>query len=200
MNCLLSERIRSGAEHEGGRTVALKPARMPARESGAHVPWAAIDRLRPGWLRRARLAGIARDDAEDLFQEALLASLQGLDRLRPVPGRSLEEAFAAWFCGILRHKLISEVRRRKRHRRYEERVRAAGGPSEPGLAATRVRSSLGLLQRTSPEAVRILRRRFLDGWELREMARDLGVSVPTACRRVQAALAEIRACMDRNLV
>ena len=69
-----------------------------------------------------------------------------------------------------------------------------------GNLATHVQSSLGLLERSSPEAARVLRQRFFDGRELREMAADLGVSVPTACRRVQAALAEIRGCIELVLL
>ncbi|MFH1144965.1 MAG: sigma-70 family RNA polymerase sigma factor [Candidatus Eisenbacteria bacterium] len=163
------------------------------------ISWGSLDRLRPAWVRRARRSGIDREDAEDLFQEALLASLEGLDRLRIEGGRSIEEAYLAWLWGILRHKLISEVRRRKRRRSFEECSRSRARPEVEGAVATRIQSTLGLLERSSPESARILRHRFLDGWELREMALDLGVSVPTACRRVQAALAEIRGCMERTL-
>jgi RNA polymerase sigma factor (sigma-70 family) len=218
MHCLLSERIDPGerSRRDGGAGARRRAGRHPAvrahespmaavfpggRASRARwsIAWESLERLRPGWVRRAVRAGIEREDAEDLFQEALLASLEGLERLRVDQGRSVEEAFLAWFWGILRHKLISEVRRRKRARAFAERRVSEGAAAVNGSAAVRVRCSLGLLERSSPESARILRRRFLEGWELREMAWDLGVSVPTACRRVQAALAEIRGCMGRAL-
>jgi RNA polymerase sigma factor (sigma-70 family) len=175
----------------------LHPGRPASSEAiepvERHIPWAALAELRPAWIRRAVRRGVAREDAEDLFQEAQLAALEGLHRLQLSGAGNAEDAFLAWFWGILRHKLISDLRRRQRHRRHlEERQREAAGRSPDGQTATRVRSSLGLLEQSSPEAARVLRDRFFEGRELRELAGDLGVSVPTACRRVQAALAEIR--------
>ena len=131
------------------------------------------------------------------FQEAQLAALQGIHRLQLPGAGNAQDAFLAWFWGILRHKLISDLRRRQRHRRHlDERRQEAAGRSPDGNLATCVRSSLGLLEQSSPEAARVLRRRFFEGRDLREMAEDLGVSVPTACRRVQAALAEMREHTD----
>ena len=157
------------------------------------IPWAAMEELRPSWVRRAIRSGVAREDAEDLFQEAQLAALEGIHRLQLPGAGNAQDAFLAWFWGILRHKLISDLRRRQRHRRHlEERRQEIASRSPDGHLATRIRSSLGLLEQSSPEAARVLRRRFLEGRDLKEMAQDLGVSVPTACRRVQAALAEMR--------
>jgi DNA-directed RNA polymerase specialized sigma24 family protein len=62
--------------------------------------------------------------------------------------------------------------------------------------AVRVRSSLGLLANSAPEEARVLHERFMRGRELQELAAALGVSVPTACRRVQAALVRLRGCMS----
>jgi RNA polymerase sigma factor (sigma-70 family) len=161
------------------------------------IPWDAVEGLRARWFSRALRCGFAREDAEDLFQESLLAAIAGLDRLRVSDDREPEDAFLAWFWGILRHKMISEIRRRKRvqrglaERREERRERNADGPLE-----TRVRCSLSLLERNSPQDAHILRRRFLEGRELSELADELGVSVPTAWRRVRSALAEIRGCVE----
>lgn len=153
--------------------------------------------MRPAWIRRALRSGMAREDAEDLFQEALLASLEGLHRLRVAPGSDFADAYLAWFWGILRHKLVSELRRRQRvRRRLAECERQAPQADARGMLVAHVQSSLGLLEKSSPEAARVLRRRFFQGCELREMAADLGVSVPTACRRVQSALAKVRGCVE----
>ncbi|MBM3318654.1 MAG: sigma-70 family RNA polymerase sigma factor [Candidatus Eisenbacteria bacterium] len=173
------------------------PDRSRLPHPGA-IPWGAVEDLRPVWVRRATRAGIDREDAEDLFQESLLAALEGIERLRIPEERSFADAFLAWFWGILRHKQISELRRRRR-------VRPLGaGPLEAdagrGLArgrealATQVRTSLGLLARSAPAEAQVLSERFLQGRELRELAASLDVSVPTACRRVQAALARLRGC------
>jgi RNA polymerase sigma factor (sigma-70 family) len=169
---------------------ALPEAIEPQRR---HIPWTALAELRPVWIRCAMRRGLAREDAEDLFQEAQLAALEGLHRLQLSGAGDAQDAFLAWFWGILRHKLISDLRRRQRHRRHlEERQREPAGSGPDGHVATRVRSSLGLLEQSSPASAQVLRDRFFEGRELRELAGALGVSVPTACRRVQAALAEIR--------
>ncbi|MBD3236528.1 MAG: sigma-70 family RNA polymerase sigma factor [Candidatus Eisenbacteria bacterium] len=168
----------------------------PPREQIA-IPWDTVLELRECWFGRAQRAGLAREDAEDLFQDALLAALGGLARLRVENGRSPEQAFLAWFWGILRHKMISELRRRRRvAERLSERESELRGSNGNGPLTTRVRCSLSVFARSSPRAAHILRRRFLEGRELRELAEELGVSVPTAWRRVQSALEEFRGCAE----
>jgi len=176
------------------RCIAARRESSEAIEARSpRIPWAALEQLRPVWVRRALRRGLAREDAEDLFQEAQLAALEGIDRLRLPIGGDPSDAFMAWFWGILRHKLISDLRRRQRLRRHlDECQREEQGRSPDGHFGIRIHSSLGLLEQSSPEAARVLRRRFLEGLDLREMAEDLGVSVPTACRRVQSALGELR--------
>lgn len=165
--------------------------------SNRPISWASIERVRSLWLRRALGSGLAQEDAEDLFQDALLAALEGLERLRVAEGQDPEDAFLAWFWGILRHKRVSHQRRRKRLQRLlDEQPREDRRPEAAGKAATNVRLSLGLFERSSPEAAGVLRKRFLEGRQLSELAHELGVSVPTACRRVQSALDEIRKCVE----
>jgi RNA polymerase sigma factor (sigma-70 family) len=156
------------------------------------IPWAAIERVRSSWLRRALGGGLTLEDAEDLFQDGLLAAVEGLDRLRVAPGQSPSDAFMGWFWGILRHKRSSFLRRRKRLERILSAHEPLRAPADVSRAADRVSLSLGLFARASPDGARVLRRRFLEGRQLSELASELGVSVPTACRRVQAALAEMR--------
>ena len=163
-------------------------------QSGRLIMWASVERVRSLWLRRALRSGLRHEDAEDLFQDSLLAALEGLERLRVGDHQDPEDAFLAWFWGILRHKRVSHQRRRKRQQRLLDEQ--SHGAREPEAAATHVRLSLGLFERSSPEAAGVLRKRFLEGRQLSELADDLGVSVPTACRRVQSALAEIRECVN----
>jgi RNA polymerase sigma factor (sigma-70 family) len=171
--------------------------RIQAEDSGQRVSWEAIDRARDLWLRRALAQGLGREDAEDLFQDAILAALEGIERLRIGPGQDLEDAFLAWFWGILRHKQVSHHRRRKRLRRILDERGSAERPVAADRAAGNARLSLDLFERSSPEEAGVLRRRFLEGCQLSELAEDLGVSVPTACRRVQSALDGIRECAER---
>ncbi len=167
------------------------------RGGAEEIPWSAIEKARAIWIRRALRMGLAAEDAEDLFQDSLLAAMEGIDRLRIADGQDLADAFLAWFWGILRHKQVSHQRRRKRQERLlAERAGPQAFPKGAGGAETQARLSLGLLARNSPECADVLRRRFLEGRQLSELADEMGVSVPTACRRVQAALEEIRSCAE----
>jgi RNA polymerase sigma factor (sigma-70 family) len=170
--------------------------RRAVDEKGS-IPWAAVERVRAMWLRRSLSSGMSREDAEDLFQDSLLAALEGLERLRVADSQDPEDAFLAWFWGILRHKRVSHQRRRKRLERVLAQQPKGGEPARAGPEVACVHLSLGLFERSSPEAAQVLRRRFLEGRQLSELADELGVSVPTACRRVHAALAEIRSCVER---
>ncbi|MCK4305856.1 MAG: sigma-70 family RNA polymerase sigma factor [Candidatus Eisenbacteria sp.] len=177
-------------------TIQRDASRIPVH-TGHRIPWVAVEQIRNLWLRRALRNGHGREDAEDIFQDALLAALEGLERLRVADGQEWKDAFLAWLWGIIRHKSVSHQRRRKRLQQILEgqtvkRQLHAGG----GIEATQVRTSLGLLERSSPGAARVLRLRFLEGRQLSELAVELGVSVPTACRRVQVALAGLRECVE----
>lgn len=178
---------------------AAEPAAPACLPHLGAIPWGAVEALRPAWVRRAVRAGIDREDAEDLFQESLLAALEGIERLRIPQDRCFADAFLAWFWGILRHKQISEIRRRRRVRPLGDEPLEAGAVQSRAQGrealAMQVRSSLGLLAHSAPEEAEVLRERFMRGRELQELATALGVSVPTACRRVQAALARLRGCM-----
>jgi RNA polymerase sigma factor (sigma-70 family) len=203
MNAWISGRQRPISQPSGARAMGDESKRVSECGDGADearalraaaIPWAAVEELRRGWIRRAMRGGIDREDAEDLFQESLLAAIEGVHRLRVPPEREFADAFLAWFWGILRHKQISELRRRRRVRLLEERPPECFPVHSSDPLATLVRSSLGLLAAEAPEEARVLRERFMRGRELRELADDLGVSVPTACRRVQAALVKLRGC------
>lgn len=187
---LLDRSIHTEIPRESAPALRKRAERLARGE----LPWERIERLRECWFANARRSGFAHEDAEDLFQESMLAALDGLDRIRSVNGRSPDEAFLAWFWGILRHKMISELRRRRRIRRHAEERLACNASSCSGPLATRVRGMLVLMEQRSPGGARLLRRRFMEGRELSELAAELGVSVPTAWRRVQSALEEIRGC------
>lgn len=161
------------------------------------IPWSSIERVRGLWLGQAFRTSLGREDAEDLFQDALLAALEGMDRLRIAENQDPEDAFIAWFWGILRHKRVSYQRRRKRIQELmverEHQINHRGGNASEETA---VHLSLGLFERSSPEGAQVLRKRFLEGHQLEELASEMGVSVPTACRRVKSALNAFRGCVE----
>ena len=66
-----------------------------------------LGNLRPRLLAFARLQLSDRDMAEDVTQEAITAAWQGLAEFRG------ESQFETWVFGILRFKIIDEIRRRK---------------------------------------------------------------------------------------
>jgi RNA polymerase sigma factor (sigma-70 family) len=138
----------------------------------------------------ARVLG-SRELASDAVQEAAIAAMTGLDRLRS-PDR-----FGAWFCGITLH--VS--RRWLRQLRYElPAVEADPTCLEPGPAevaeladiAARVRAAIALLADGQAEAVRLF---YLQGLSHREVAAELGIS-PGA---VKARLHQARAALAPRL-
>lgn len=112
-----------GAAGEGGAAPAGWPSprsrAQPAREAEILAAWragqrtAAIDLLVK--IYGAPLRGFAlrmvrdREAADDVCQQALLEAFRGLDRFE---GRS---TVWSWLCGIVCHRALDEVRRRRRH-------------------------------------------------------------------------------------
>jgi len=141
----------------------------------------------------ARVLGSA-ELARDAVQEATIAAMTGLDRLRS-PDR-----FGAWFYGITLHV----ARRWARQRRTAElpgsgmdhACREPGpGPAEAAEAAevaARVRAAIALLADGQADAVRLF---YLQGLSHREVATELGIS-PGA---VKARLHQARAALAPRL-
>lgn len=129
--------------------------------------------------------------AGDAVQEASIAAMTGLDRLRS-PDR-----FGAWFCGITLH-----VARRWAGQLRTELPGVAADPAcpLPGPAeaaeradlAARVRGAIALLADGQAQAVRLF---YLQGLSHREVATELGIS-PGA---VKARLHQARAALAPRL-
>jgi RNA polymerase sigma-70 factor, ECF subfamily len=68
----------------------------------------ALAALRPRMLRYARRQ-LDAHRAEDAVSDALLAALQGLGGFRG------ESSLATWAIGILKHKIVDEIRAKHRH-------------------------------------------------------------------------------------
>jgi RNA polymerase sigma factor (sigma-70 family) len=138
----------------------------------------------------ARVLGSA-ELAGDAAQEAAIAAMTGLDRLR-CPDR-----FGPWFCGIA----LNVSRRWLRQLKSElPGVAVEFASPEPGPAqaaeladiAARVRAAIGLLADGQAEAVRLF---YLQGLSHREVAAELGIS-PGA---VKARLHQARAALAPRL-
>lgn len=134
----------------------------------------------------ARVLG-SRELADDAVQEASIAAMTGLDRLRS-PDR-----FGAWFCGITLHVA----------RRWAGQLRSElpGAPAEhacpqPGPAeaveradvAARVRGAIALLADGQAQAVRLF---YLQGLSHREVAAELGISAGAVKARLHQARAAL---------
>jgi RNA polymerase sigma factor (sigma-70 family) len=138
----------------------------------------------------ARVLG-SQELASDAVQEASIAAMTGLDRLRS------PERFGAWFCGITLHvarrwagQLRSEL-----PGGADDRACPLPGPAEAverADAAARVRGAIALLADGQAKAVRLF---YLQGLSHREVAAELGIS-PGA---VKARLHQARAALAPRL-
>lgn len=129
--------------------------------------------------------------AKDAVQEAAIAAMTDLDRLRS------PERFGAWFCGIA----LNVSRRWLRQLRAEvpaepaDRASASPGPAEAAeLAdlAARVRAAVTRLPRGQRDAVLLF---YLQGLSHREAAAELGISAGA----VKARLHQGRASLAQGL-
>lgn len=138
----------------------------------------------------ARVLGTA-DLARDAAQEAAVAALVGLDRLR-APAR-----FGAWFCGITLNVARGWVRQLRAERpaavfgQAPDPASAEPGPAERAeladLAAT-VRAAVAQLADGQRDAVLLF---YLQGLTHREVAAELAISVGAVKARLHQARAAL---------
>jgi RNA polymerase sigma factor (sigma-70 family) len=155
---------------------------------GAREPLAELVRRhqRTATALAARVLG-SDDLARDAVQEAVVAAMTGLDRLRSA------DRFGPWFCGIA----LNVSRRWLRQLRSErpgagpDRARSGAGPDElaelADLAAA-VRAAVAGLADGQREAVLLF---YLQGLSHREVAAELGVSVGAVKSRLHQARAAL---------
>jgi RNA polymerase sigma factor (sigma-70 family) len=137
-------------------------------------------------LLAGRVLGSA-DLAHDAVQEAAIAAMTDLDRLRS------PEAFGAWFCGIA----LNVSRRWLRQLQAEvpgswpEVASGSPGPAEAAETAdtaARVRGAIATLADGQQHAVRLF---YLQGLSHREVAQELGISVGAVKARLHQARAAL---------
>lgn len=155
---------------------------------GAREPFAELVRRHQATATAlaARVLG-SEDLARDAVQEAVVAAMTGLDRLRS-PDR-----FGPWFCGIT----LNVARRWLRQLRSEwpaarpDRARDGAGPDELAELvdlAARVRAAIAKLADGQREAVLLF---YLQGLSHREVAAELGISVGAVKARLHQARAAL---------
>jgi RNA polymerase sigma-70 factor (ECF subfamily) len=134
-------------------------------------------------------------DAEDVVQDAFVAALTQLDRLRD------GAAFGGWLGRIVANGARSRLRRRRVFGWFggdrAEDDATLDRLAAPGLSAEQ-RAELVLLDRALaaiPADERLAwTLRYIEGWRLAEIAGGLGVSLATAKRRLAAAERKLPAC------
>lgn len=153
---------------------------------GAREPLAEL--VTRHWDTAVFLAGRVLGSPElgrDAAQEAAIAAMTGLDRLRA------PERFGAWFCGIA----LNVARRWLRQLRPElaglpaDHASAAPGPAEAAEAAdlaARVRGAVAALPNGQRDAVFLF---YLQGLGHREVAAELSISVGAVKSRLHQARA-----------
>jgi RNA polymerase sigma factor (sigma-70 family) len=146
--------------------------------------------LRRHWDIAVALAGRvlgSPDLARDAAQEAAIAAMTDLDRLRS------PDKFGAWFCGIT----LNVSRRWLRQLQSEvpgllpDLISAAPDPAEAAEiadTAARVRDAIAALADGQRDAVRLF---YLQGLSHREVAGELGVSVGAVKARLHQARAAL---------
>jgi len=149
-----------------------------------------VEQYQHGLVASARHLTRCTDDAEDLAQEALIDAYTHL--------RSLQDRgkFRAWLFGILRHKCLNYLQRRKPEGlpidAYAESLPAPAPPDGAELAE--------LLDGLPLEYREILAARYLQELSYAEIAEVLGTTVNTVrvrCCRARERLRELFAARNR---
>lgn len=157
-----------------------------------------VERWHSRLLRHAwRLTGEA-EAAADAVQEAWVAILRGLGRLDD-PAR-----FRAWAYRITGNKCRDWIRRRRRTRRFWERlarephsrtVEADPAEAEEGRAEQRLARALGGL---SADRRALLAMFYTEGLSIREIGEALGVAEGTVKSRLFHARRKLRGSLEEE--
>lgn len=105
---LISAAKRSGHQENSDVSICFKIYFMAAEASPESVSSASIESHRNYLLRYALIQLRDQGAAEDVVQETLLAALEGAERF------SGKSSLKTWLTGILKHKIIDQMRRQSR--------------------------------------------------------------------------------------
>ena len=172
-----------------------------------------LERQRPYLLRFALLRLRDKSAAEDAVQEALLAAIQGAERFA---GQS---SVRTWLVGILKHKIIDNLRKSSRERSADSAgdtdvedlegffgsdghfVEPPGEWESPEKALEERRFFEALercLQGLPKNAARAFTLRELMGLGTDEICKELGISASNCWVMLYRARLNLRACLERT--
>lgn len=146
-----------------------------------------------GWLRRLAARLVGDGAADDLAQETWLSALQH-------PPRSLEEP-RPWLARVARNLAANARRGGARREAREERAhveRSEPSPDELAQAAEAQRLVAEAVTRLEPPLRAAIVLCYYQGLDSRAAAAQLGVPASTLRTRLQRALEELRAELDRE--
>ena len=144
----------------------------------------------------------AAADAEDLRQMVFVAVVQGLDGFR---GESDGE-FWSWCYTIARNIVAKHFGKQKKNPTIsvepEELARLvdASAQSEPITSEERTifNDALALLERAMPECFSLLWKRYILGFEIREIAAELDVAFDTARMKINRCLDAAQSLLEKS--
>ncbi len=134
-------------------------------------------------------------DAEDASQEAFLRAFRSLDKFDP------QKNFKSWFFAVLTHLCLDQIRRRKRHLRFIDRLRieekdALAVPvSNPGVGRN---LDFTLLNRLRPKERTALYLWSHEGYSGAEIAAVLACSQRTAHVHLFKARSKLKAILKEE--
>jgi len=139
-------------------------------------------------VRRAERLTNDREAALEVAQESWIGIIRGLSGLRD-PGR-----FGAWAMRIVSNKARDRIRRERSRRDVAAAVRVDHEvATRPGLE--RVRDGLAELE---PGQRSLLRRHYLEGRPVAEIASELGIPEGTVKSRLHHARNQLRLCLEER--
>lgn len=180
---------------------ALDDATLYARIVDGHpaagaAAWDRYARLVRSLLRRTLGPSVGPDEIEDLTQESFLRLFRHIDELRS------PSALGSFVIGITLRVARTELRRRRVRRilsfHAPETLPEQAVPSSDDEARRALRRLYGILDQLSTEARLVFVLRYLQGLELTEVARTLGVSLATAKRHIARATDVVLAQAQRD--
>lgn len=153
--------------------------RLRRRDQAA---WAAVFEREHAFVFRATLAQVGnRAAAEDIAGQVFLEAMEGIGRYRE-RGRP----FRAWLLSIARHRSVDWHRKRRREGSGEPVEAATPGPDSELAVA------LEALAELTPEQREVVHLRFVEGYQLDEVAGLLDRSTGSVKALQHRALARLR--------
>lgn len=132
------------------------------------------------------------DFVEDCVQECLMSIHRA--RISYDPARR----FRPWMFAIVRHKAIDELRRRGTRGRFEVREEEGAGTAAPDAEPGAGLEVAGVLHALEPKYREALVLTKLEGRELADAARLVGISATAMKSRVHRAIRQVRRILEAD--